>query len=132
MHLNSFFLKCKYRKYMSQLCKMSYTYMKVQHQLGLLYFQVDEDLVCMDMISTFHYLVIIYQSFNVKVSWKIWKTNQFRTYFSSIILIQTFLKIYVKLIINSMKCSMISKCNLNRFLIYIYLILILKRNYFWH
>jgi hypothetical protein len=45
--------------------------MKVQHQLGLLDFQVDEDLVCMDMISTFHYLIIIYQSFNVKVSWKI-------------------------------------------------------------
>jgi hypothetical protein len=45
--------------------------MKVQHQLELLYFQVDEDLVCMDMISTFHYLVIIYQSFNVKVFWKI-------------------------------------------------------------
>jgi hypothetical protein len=44
--------------------------MKVQHQLELLYFQVDEELMCMDMISTFHYLVIIYQSFNIKVSWK--------------------------------------------------------------
>jgi hypothetical protein len=44
--------------------------MKVQRQLELLYFQVDEYLMCMDMISTFHYLVIIYQSFNGKVSWK--------------------------------------------------------------
>jgi hypothetical protein len=42
--------------------------MKIQHKLELLYFQVDEDLLCMDMVSTFHYLVIIYQkSFNVKV-----------------------------------------------------------------
>jgi hypothetical protein len=60
---------------------------KVQHQLKLLYFQVDEDPMCIDMISTFHYLVIIYQSFNLKVSWKIWKINQFKTYFSSIFLI---------------------------------------------
>jgi len=39
--------------------------MKVQCQLELLYFQVDEDLVYMDMVSTFHYLVIIYQSFKI-------------------------------------------------------------------
>jgi hypothetical protein len=45
--------------------------MKVKHQLELLYFQVDEGLVCMDVVSTFHILVIIYQSFNVKVFWKI-------------------------------------------------------------
>jgi hypothetical protein len=44
--------------------------MRVKHQLELLYFQVDEDLLCMDIISTFHILVIIYQSFNVKVFWK--------------------------------------------------------------
>jgi hypothetical protein len=44
--------------------------MKVQHQLELLCFQVDEDLMCMDMISTFYYLIIIYDSFNVKVFWK--------------------------------------------------------------
>jgi hypothetical protein len=55
--------------------------MKVQHQLEWLYFQVDEDLVCMDMISTFHYLVIIYQIFNLKISWKIWKTNQLKNNF---------------------------------------------------
>jgi hypothetical protein len=41
--------------------------MKVKHQLELLYFQVDEDLLCMDIISTFHILVIIYQNCNVKV-----------------------------------------------------------------
>ncbi len=41
--------------------------MKVQHQLELLYFQVDEDPMCMDMVSTFHYLIIIFQSFNVEV-----------------------------------------------------------------
>jgi hypothetical protein len=41
--------------------------MKIKHQLELLYFQVDEGLVCMDIISTFDILVIIYQSFNVKV-----------------------------------------------------------------
>jgi len=32
-----------------------------------LHFQVDEDLVCMNMVSTFHYIIIIYQSFNVKI-----------------------------------------------------------------
>jgi hypothetical protein len=41
--------------------------MKIQHQLKLLYFQVDEDLVCMDMVSNFHHIIIIYQSFNVKI-----------------------------------------------------------------
>jgi hypothetical protein len=44
--------------------------MKVTYQLELLYFQVDESLACMDMVSKFHILVIIYQSFNVKVFWK--------------------------------------------------------------
>jgi hypothetical protein len=45
--------------------------MKIIHHLELLYFQVDESLVCMDIVSTFHYLIINYQSFNVKVFWKI-------------------------------------------------------------
>ncbi len=36
--------------------------MKVKHQLQLLYFQVDKDLICMNIISTFHIIVIIYQS----------------------------------------------------------------------
>jgi hypothetical protein len=34
--------------------------MRVKHQLAiLLYFQVDKDLVCMNLISTFHIIVII-------------------------------------------------------------------------
>jgi hypothetical protein len=37
--------------------------MKVQHQLEILYFQVDESLVCMDIVSTFPILIIIYQKF---------------------------------------------------------------------
>jgi hypothetical protein len=41
--------------------------MKLKHQLELLYFQIDKDLVCMDIISNFHIIVIIYQSFNVKI-----------------------------------------------------------------
>jgi hypothetical protein len=45
--------------------------MKVKHQLQLLYIQVDKALVCMDIVSTFHIMVIIYQSFNVKIFWKI-------------------------------------------------------------
>jgi hypothetical protein len=45
--------------------------MKVKHLLELLSFQVDEGLVCMDIVYPFHILVIIYQSFNVKVFWKI-------------------------------------------------------------
>jgi hypothetical protein len=30
--------------------------MKVKHQLKLLYFPIDEGLVCMDIVSTFHIL----------------------------------------------------------------------------
>jgi hypothetical protein len=45
--------------------------MKVKHQLELLYFQVDKGLMCIDIVSTFHIIVIIYQNFNVKVFWKI-------------------------------------------------------------
>jgi hypothetical protein len=45
--------------------------MKTKHQLDLLYFQVDEGLMRMDIVSTFHIIVIIYQSFNVKIFWKI-------------------------------------------------------------
>jgi hypothetical protein len=41
--------------------------MKVKHQLELLYFQVDEGLVRMEIVLTFHIIVIIYQSFNVKI-----------------------------------------------------------------
>jgi hypothetical protein len=46
--------------------------MKVKHQLEiLLYFQVGKALMCMNVISTFHIIVIIYQSFNIKVYVKI-------------------------------------------------------------
>jgi hypothetical protein len=45
--------------------------MKAKHQIELLYYQVEKDLVCMDIISTFHIVVIIYQNFNVKLFWKI-------------------------------------------------------------
>jgi hypothetical protein len=50
---------------------LSYKYMKTKQQLELLYLQVDEGLMCMDIVSTFHILVIIYQSFNIKIFWKI-------------------------------------------------------------
>jgi len=36
--------------------------MKIKHQLELLYFEVDEGLVHMDINSTFHIVVIIYQN----------------------------------------------------------------------
>jgi hypothetical protein len=39
--------------------------MKIKHQLTLLYFQVDKGLMCMDIISTFHIIIRICQSFNV-------------------------------------------------------------------
>jgi hypothetical protein len=128
MHLGIVFWNASIESTCHSFAKLSYKYMKVQRQLELLSFQVYEDLVRMDMISTFHYLVIIYQSFNGKISWKFWKTKKFRTYFSSIFLIYKFLKLYVQFIINSMKCSMISKCNLNSFKIY--LTLMLKRDFF--
>jgi hypothetical protein len=44
--------------------------MKIKHQLELLYSQVDRTLMCMNIVSTFHIMVIIYQSVNVKVCWK--------------------------------------------------------------
>jgi hypothetical protein len=40
--------------------KLSYKYMKTKHQLELLHSQVDEGLMCMDIVSTFHILIIIY------------------------------------------------------------------------
>jgi hypothetical protein len=50
--------------------------MKIRHQLKLLCFQVDKAVMCMDIASTFHIFVIIYQSFDVKLFWKILITNQ--------------------------------------------------------
>jgi hypothetical protein len=60
MHLSTFFWNASSESTCCSYAKLSYKYMKVQHQLELLHFQVDEDLLCMDMISTFHHLVIIY------------------------------------------------------------------------
>jgi len=71
MHLSFFFFKCKYKKYMHSFAKLSYKYMKVKHQLELLYFQVHESLKCIDIVLTFFILVIIYQSFNLKIFSKI-------------------------------------------------------------
>jgi hypothetical protein len=45
--------------------------MKAKHQIELFYYQVEKGLVCMDIISTFHIIVIIYQNLNVKLFWKI-------------------------------------------------------------
>jgi len=46
--------------------------MKIKHQLEiLLYFQVGKSLVYMNVISTFHIIVIIYRSFNIKIYGKI-------------------------------------------------------------
>jgi hypothetical protein len=81
--------------------------MKIKHQSQLLYFQVDKDLICMNIISTFYIIVIIYQSLIYKYMGKFespCNLNIFFIQFSYIIK-----KNYVKLTINSIKCSMISK-----------------------
>jgi hypothetical protein len=79
MHVITFFWNVSIESTCYNYTNLSYKYMKIQRQLKLLYFQVDEDLVCMDMVSTFHHIVIIYQSFNVKIFKIFWKTNQYRT-----------------------------------------------------
>jgi len=59
--------------------------MNLGFQLKLLYFQVDESLININVISTFHIIVIIYQSFDVKYFENFEKspiTTQFRTHFS--------------------------------------------------
>ncbi len=45
---------------LSQFCKIKLQVHESKHQLELLYFQVDKDLLCMDMVSTFHIIVISY------------------------------------------------------------------------
>jgi hypothetical protein len=72
---------------MLQFYKIKLQVHETKHQLELLYFQVDEGLVCMHIVSTFHIIIIIYQRFNVNIFWKIGTTNQCRTYLSSIFLI---------------------------------------------
>jgi hypothetical protein len=44
--------------------------MKIKHPFELLYIQVDKTLMQMNIVSTFHIMVVIYQSVNVKVCWK--------------------------------------------------------------
>jgi hypothetical protein len=52
--------------------------MEVKYQIEIvMYFEVGKDLMCMNIISTFHIIVIIYQSFNIKIYIKIWTTIQF-------------------------------------------------------
>jgi len=79
MHLSTFFWNANIESACHSFAKLNYKYMKVKHRLELLYFQVDEGLMCMDIVSTFHILFIMYQSFNVKLFWKDWTTNQFKT-----------------------------------------------------
>jgi hypothetical protein len=71
MHLNTFFCNANTESTCHNFAKLNCKYMKVKHQLELPYLQVDEGLMCMDIVSTFHISVITYQSFNVKVFWKI-------------------------------------------------------------
>ncbi len=59
--------------------------MNLGFQLKLLYFQVGKALININVISTFHIIVIIYQSFDVKyfeIFEKSSITTQFKTYFS--------------------------------------------------
>jgi hypothetical protein len=78
MCLGTIFWNASTKSTCHNYAKLNYKYMKVKHQLELLYFQGDEDRMCMDIVSIFHILVIIYQNLNVKVVCKIWTTNQFR------------------------------------------------------
>ncbi len=57
MHLTTFLKNASTKSTCHNSAKLNYKYMKVKHQLESLYFQVDEGLVCMDIISTFHILV---------------------------------------------------------------------------
>jgi hypothetical protein len=67
MHLIYLFLNENTKNTCHSFAKLNYKYMKVKHQLELLYFRVDESLKCMDIVLTFLILIILYQSFNVKV-----------------------------------------------------------------
>jgi hypothetical protein len=42
--------------------------------------------MCMDIVSTFHIIVIIYQSSNVKVFWKIEQLANFKHIFSTFLI----------------------------------------------
>jgi len=66
MHLSTFFWNANIENTCHNSTKLNKKYLKVKHQLESLYFQVDEGLMCVNIVSTFHILIIIYQSFNVK------------------------------------------------------------------
>jgi hypothetical protein len=70
MHLSTFF-EMQILKRTSQFYKIKLQVHESKTSIKLLYFQVDKILMCMDIISTFHTIIIIYQSFHVKVFWKI-------------------------------------------------------------
>jgi hypothetical protein len=82
--------------------------MKVKHQLKLLYFQVDKGLMCMDIVSTFHIIVIIYQSLNVKYFGKFEQLANFKHTFYPLFLYRFSSNFSVQLTINSMKCWVIA------------------------
>jgi hypothetical protein len=70
--------------------------MNLGFQLKLLYFQLDKALININVISTFHIIVIIYQSFDVKyfeIFEKSSITTQFRAYFSYPIILHIFSQI---------------------------------------
>jgi hypothetical protein len=86
MHFNNFFWNASIEITYHNYAKLSYKYMKAKHQLDILYFQVDEGLMCMDIILTFHILYIIYQSFNVKIFWKLKQPTKLEHIFHPFIL----------------------------------------------
>ncbi len=53
MHLNTIFWNASLKNKYNGSPKLSYKYMKVKHQLELLYVQVDESLKCMDIVLLF-------------------------------------------------------------------------------
>jgi len=85
MHLNTFFEMQVQKIHVTVL--QNWVTSTWKYDIKIIILSSWQKPMCVDMVLTFHYLVIIYQSFNVKVFWKFWKTNQFRTYFSSIFLI---------------------------------------------
>ncbi len=67
MHLSTYFEIQVLQSTFHSSTKYSYKFMKLTHQLQLLYFQVDKSVVCMDIVQNFHTIVTIYQSFDIKI-----------------------------------------------------------------
>jgi hypothetical protein len=53
MHLNTYFEIQVLQSIFHSSTMYSYKYMKLTHQLQLLYFQVDKGIVCMDIVQNF-------------------------------------------------------------------------------